>query len=187
VTEIVPALSRELAGLEPLPCALYGHSMGAIVAFELARALAAQGAAPARLFVSGRRAPDLPLSHPPLHALDEPALLGYLRAMGGVDGRLLARPQWTAGYLPTLRADLQVSDAYVYRPGPPLPLPIHAFRGRHDASVSLEEILGWRRHTAAGFVFRSLPGGHFFEGDGRACLRRVIAREVAGTAARGGR
>lgn len=176
--EIVRELSRQVRQLPSLPCAFYGHSLGAIVAFDLARELRGHGVAPARLFVSGRRAPHLPLSHAPLHALDEPALLAYLGEMGGVDARLLDRPGWAATYLPTLRADLEVSDAYVYRPEPPLDVPIHAFRGDHDPSVSLDEIMGWRRHTAADFVFRPLTGRHFFDQHGRDALQRAIAAEM---------
>jgi medium-chain acyl-[acyl-carrier-protein] hydrolase len=159
--------------------------MGAILAFEVARELRRQGAPlPARLFVSGRRAPHLPLSRAPLYALDEPGLLAYLREMGGVDGRLLGRAAWSAAYLPTLRADLHVSDAYVYRPESPLPVPIYAFRGCQDGSVSVHEAMGWSRHTCAGFVFRLLPGRHFFDREGHAALLRVIADGIGSLSAR---
>ena len=179
VSQMLPELSREIKGLEALPFALYGHSMGAIVAFEVTRELRRQGALlPAVLFVSGRRAPHLPLSHAPLDALDEPALLAYLREMGGVDERLLGRFTWSTAYLPTLRADLQVSDAYAYRPEPPLSVPIYVFRGYQDSRVSVHEAMGWSRHTCAGFVFRALSGRHFFDRDGHAALLRVISDRI---------
>jgi medium-chain acyl-[acyl-carrier-protein] hydrolase len=175
---LAAALAPQLAPLlsQDVPLAFYGHSMGAILAFELTRELRRRGEPlPFHLFVSGRRAPQLPLSHARLYALDDPMLIEYLRRMGGVDARALDRPAWLRRYFPTMRADLEVSDLYRYRPEPPLPVPISAFNGSDDPTVPRHEWLAWREQTSHGFAGQALSGRHFFDRVGQ---DRLIASIV---------
>ncbi|WP_280495520.1 thioesterase II family protein [Nocardia asiatica] len=141
--------------------AIYGHSMGALVAFELARALAAAGAPATHLFVSGRRAPQLPASRPPIHHLpddDFAAALAALNAWGPA-----ARSRAFLRYaLPLTRADLELSEEYRYRPPPRLGCSITAFYGTEDPVVDPAEIASWHELTDNGFAMHEFAGDHLF-------------------------
>lgn len=161
----VPALLAELyPHIEPLlerPLACYGHSMGAIVAFEVARELRRRGQRPpVCLFVSGRRAPDRPLRRPGLSELPEAALIEQLRRMGGLPAPWLDAVKWRRHFLPTIRADLALSDRYGYRPEHPLACPIYAFLGSEDRVIDRRDWEAWQAHTTATFARWLLPGGH---------------------------
>lgn len=159
-----------IAGLLPAwlevsrgPYAIYGHSLGALVGYALVRELCSLGARPpVRLFVSGRRAPPLPLSHPPYCIQSEAELLAYLRDMGATPCALLEKPRWREAFLPLVRADLKISDLYVHRPAAEIPCPITYFRGAADPLVSAEECQAWGKITSRDFALRSFPDGHFF-------------------------
>jgi medium-chain acyl-[acyl-carrier-protein] hydrolase len=170
-TELVPALVPHLESLFDRPVAFYGHSLGAIAAFEAIRELRRRGRPlPAVLFVSGRRAPQLPLSHPPYCLAPEEQLLEYLRAMGGTPEVVLSKPRWRDHLFPMLRADLKVSDLYSYTPEQPLPCPIYFFAGADDSFLKRHEWEGWGAQTTAEFHLRVLRGGHFFDRDEQATM-----------------
>ena len=142
---LIPELHAALVPLLAEPFALYGHSLGALVAFELARALrAADGPEPLALFVSGRRAPQVPLSVPALCDLPEDALVPRLIELGGTSPELIRRPEWLRYFIPVMRADLEVSDRYAYSPGEPLACPLFAFKGADDPIVSESDFAAWR-------------------------------------------
>ena len=161
------ALVRELAStLEPLldrPYAFFGHSNGALIAFELARHLRRlRLPAPTHLFVAGRRAPDIADRFAPLSGLDDAALVAWMRSIGGTPPAVLAEPDLVKLLLPPLRADLRLGEAYAYAPEKPLASPIAAFGGSEDARAAPAELEPWRKQTSASFELRVFPGGHFF-------------------------
>jgi medium-chain acyl-[acyl-carrier-protein] hydrolase len=162
LTPLVHALADALAGDLSRPYALYGHSAGARVAFELAREQRRRDLpAPALLAVSGRRAPHLP-ERDPLHALSTDQLVSRLRRFGGTPEAVLREPELMALFLPIMRADLAVNEAEPHLSEPPLSCPIAAFGGTHDERCSPDELAAWRDHTTGPSSHSLFPGGHFF-------------------------
>lgn len=162
VHELVPVLAQALYPYDvSRPFALYGHSMGAIVAFELAHFLKAQyGVAPVHLFVSGRNAPHLVDRRPPTYALADAAFVQQLRELNGTPEELLRDPD--PSWMANLRADFELNEAYRPRDRPPLDAPISAFAGRVDPRVAAADVEAWSEHTARAFRFRLFESGHFF-------------------------
>lgn len=168
------------------PLAFFGHSAGALLAFEVARAIAADGAAaPAHLFLSGRGAPDLPARVPPLHALSADDFRDRLRDLEGTPPEILDDGFLFAMLEPALRADFQVWETYSFQPSDPLPAPITALGGERDAQANAGELAGWDRHSGEGFELWMFAGGHFFVDTGR---EEVVGRigEALGRSVLGG-
>lgn len=174
---LVAALVHDLVPYVRKPFAFYGHSMGALIAFELARALRAlTGAQPTHFFVSGCQAPNRPLKRAPIHALPRAALIRELRRMRGTPADILECGELMDLMLPTLRADFALCETYVYRQDVPLSCPISAFGGSEDPLVSRDDLLAWNELTNGSFSIRLLPGGHFFVYDKQnAFLQAVVA------------
>ncbi|MBZ4410790.1 alpha/beta fold hydrolase [Myxococcus sp. XM-1-1-1] len=183
VEEVLPPLFAQVRALLDLPLVIYGHSMGALIAFELASELRRQQEPlPLALFISGRRAPHKPLrpAHE-LHTLPEMELVDRLHALGGIPPGLLGTAKRREYYLPTIRADLALSDEYAYRREPPLPFPLHTFIGEHDNLVVREDWEAWSELAGGTFTRRVLPGGHFFGKEGQAVLITSIVEGVRAT------
>jgi medium-chain acyl-[acyl-carrier-protein] hydrolase len=169
------------------PFAFLGHSNGALMAFELARALRRSGGPmPLRLFASGRGAPHVPFPEPPVHALPEPDFLHEVRRLSGTPDELFEHPELVELLVPLLRADFALGETYVCRDEPPLDVPITAFGGMDDAEVPLERVAAWRAQTTRGFRLRMFPGGHFFLTTARGELLREVAAELNALPATGG-
>jgi medium-chain acyl-[acyl-carrier-protein] hydrolase len=147
-----------------LPYAFFGHSMGALISFELTRALRRGGTfpAPIHLFVSGHRSPQLPDPKAPIHHLSDAHLMEALRHLSGTLEEVLQHAESMSLLLPLLRADFRLCETYHYKDEPPLHLPISAFGGLADPDVPKASILAWREQTRATFVPRFFPGDHFF-------------------------
>ena len=181
------ALAAGLAPYLDRPFALLGHSMGALLSFELARRLRELGAPePVHLFAAGFRAPHLPDRNTLIAHLPDGPFLAGLAGLGGMPPEVLASAELMRLLLPTLRADMTLVETYAHRPGAPLGLPITAFCAASDALVSEDEMAAWAEHTSAPFTLRVVPGGHFFLEEARPLMLpevvRVLARHAGGPA-----
>ncbi|HJR00341.1 MAG TPA: alpha/beta fold hydrolase [Methylomirabilota bacterium] len=182
-TRIEPLIDAATEALRPyldLPFAMFGHSMGALVAFELARRFRDdRGITPTHLFVSGRRAPQLPARHPAItHLPDDEFVKEIRRRYNGIPDEVLRHPDLLALLLPGLRADLSVIEAYAHRPGSPLGCPIAAFGGLADPEATEAELVGWRQQTTGALSVRMFPGGHFFVQSAHEELMRILTDEL---------
>jgi medium-chain acyl-[acyl-carrier-protein] hydrolase len=156
-----------VAGLQPVldvPFAFFGHSLGGLLAFEVARARQRLGARPpAALIVAGTRAPDLPRAEPPISQLPDDNFIAALSSRyQGIPPAVLANRELLELCLPVLRADLRAVETYRCPPDRPLACPLIALGGVHDPLVTAHELAAWSRHTTAAFVQRRVPGDHFF-------------------------
>jgi medium-chain acyl-[acyl-carrier-protein] hydrolase len=160
---LVHTLAHALHPFMDIPFAFFGHSMGALIGFELARHLRRiHYPGPTHLFISAHRAPHLPDSSSPLHALPDPALIDVLTRLGGTPQAILQHTELMNVVLPILRADLTLCETYIYTPEPPLDCPIAVFGGEQDSMVSKQELQEWRKQTRSAFTLYMLPGDHFF-------------------------
>lgn len=162
----LPALIAELAGrLQPSmdrPFAFFGHSMGALISFELARELRRQRRrGPAQLFVSGRRAPQCPPAEIRYNLPDQ-EFVAAMSSFNGTPKEILAEPELLELFMPILRADFSIIDTYVYTSEPPLDCPISAFGGTEDTEAPQAMIEQWREQTTRLFTLTMFPGDHFY-------------------------
>ncbi|WP_067654376.1 thioesterase II family protein [Nocardia harenae] len=177
VTGVAESIARRLGG----PVVLFGHSLGALVAFEVARALTAAGHPPLHLFVSGRAAPAQ-LAALPWIALpaDDMALLDELdRRYGGVPAAVRDNPELLAWFLPSIRADLELLAGYRYRPGR-LHCPITACTGVDDREASPAQLRGWAAETTGPVTTRVFDGGHFYLTESEGALMPLLRALVPG-------
>lgn len=164
------------------PFALYGHSFGALVAFELLRELRRRGGPdPLHFFVSGFVAPHTRFDDDePVMGMSEPQLVGLLRDLGGTPEWLLSDPAAVRMLLPAVRADFCVKETYEYYDEPPLTVPITAFASTADPRVREDRIACWREQTLGEFRLHTFTGGHFAVFEQSAATHRHIALALRG-------
>ena len=164
--------------LEEKPYALFGHSMGGLVAFELAREIRRRGLPrPVRLFMSASCAPQVAdFVSPPRHLMSDEELVEELRRLGGTPEELLREEELLRLLLPAIKADFSLFDTYRYTAEEPLSIPITVFGGLEDFALPEEKLESWRVQTSAQFGVKMFPGDHFFLNAYEAAVTREIAR-----------
>jgi len=162
------------------PFAFFGHSLGGLVAFELARQLQEQDLPPPQiLFLSACGAPHLPDLNPPIHKLPDSEFVVALQKLNGIPSEISNQPDVMQLLLPILRADFEAVESYRHDIDvSPLHVSILAFAGADDPRVSQARVEGWARHTDAGFRLQTFPGDHFFIHTCREAVMASIAAEL---------
>jgi surfactin synthase thioesterase subunit len=174
---LAPAIAQQ----SPLPFAFFGHSVGALIAFELARYLRLHGiAGPDHLFMSGCHAPQYRSVSRNLHLLPDDALIEKLRDYNGTAPEVLANRELMDLMLPTIRADFALAETYTYRSGPLLQVPISVFAGKQEENKAPGQVDGWSKETAARCHVTWFEGGHFFINSAPDAVVAQLNAELAG-------
>jgi medium-chain acyl-[acyl-carrier-protein] hydrolase len=161
--EIVQRLTEVVTATAGVRFAFFGHSLGALVAFELTRYLEAhQLPTPVKLIVSGASGPQTSRDLEPLDENDDDKLIQRLSRYKGTPPEILQHRELMRLMGPAIRADFALAGNYVYRAGPQLPMPITVFAGTDDEEVDAEQALAWQRETCASFKLHTFDGDHFF-------------------------
>lgn len=161
VEAVAEELAREVAADDGRPYALFGHSMGSLVAFETARLLAQRDLpGPQRLFLSGRGGPETDSA--PYHLYDDADVLADVRRLGGTEQGMLDDPDILELVMPALRADYAALGAYSWRGGEPLAVPVTALTGDSDPMMTVQDAHTWQAYTTGDFAVQVFSGGHFY-------------------------
>ncbi|MER7048436.1 thioesterase II family protein [Streptomyces jumonjinensis] len=182
---LVPLL---IAQTDHRPLALFGHSMGATVAFEIARRLEREPGTggPAILFLSGRRAPHFKRNDY-VHLRDDQGVLKEVQLLGGSATAALSNPELLSMVLPAIRSDYRAVETHVHVPGPPLRCPVVALTGDADPRADTPSVEAWRDYTEGPFASHVFPGGHFFLNDRADEVHSTVRSHVAALPGRGAR
>jgi medium-chain acyl-[acyl-carrier-protein] hydrolase len=179
VDQLVDALAREITPYLDKPFAFFGHSMGAILSFELARRLRSEhGVEPEHLFISGRRSPRVPRRDLYIHHLPDAEFVAEIEQLNGTPREVLEHQELMEMVIPMLRADFAVCHSYTYVPGEPLSCPITVLSGIHDDTTPREEIEGWHDETTGNCRIHMLEGDHFFLNQQQATILPIITRAL---------
>jgi medium-chain acyl-[acyl-carrier-protein] hydrolase len=179
IEPLVNAIASVISPYLDKPFAFFGHSMGGLVSFELTRLLRQNyGLLPVHLFISGRRAPQLPDSKLPIHNLPEPEFIAELHRLNGTPPAVLENTELMQLFLPILRADFAVLETYIYRLEPLLECPITVFGGLEDTEVDCNQLQAWQEQTKADFNLHMFPGNHFFIHSTQALLLKVLEQHL---------
>ena len=163
VQTLAPAIANQLQFYLDKPYLIYGHSMGALLAFEVLRILQQKGQAmPETAILGAHRAAHLPPKRQPMSTLDDASFLAKLTTFGGFPDEVLQSQELLQFVLPTLRADFALCDSYPFTPGPALDCPLALIAGRHDQEVNPQDMQPWQTHTLHPARLVTLDAGHFF-------------------------
>jgi len=178
LSPLIRALAIALLPMLDKPFAFFGHSLGALVSFELTRELRRQGLRPAHLFVSASSAPHLTRQGSTIYDLSEEKFLEQLRRLNGTPEEVLEHFELRQIILPLLRADFSVYETYAYSKEPPLDCPISTFGGSQDHKVNQGELEAWRQQTSDSFSLQMFPGDHFFVNTSQSPLLWALSRRL---------
>lgn len=184
--DLVQALTTAMIPMLNGPFAFFGHSMGAIIAFELARSMRRLfDREPEVLCASGRRAPQVPSDKPHTYDLPKDEFIAELKRIDGTPREVLEHAELMELVLPLLRADFQLIETYEYDEGPPLSCPITAYGGESDEEECGELMSMWQSQTTSDFALHLLPGDHFFLRSSQPRLLGLLSRQLKEFLARG--
>ena len=184
---LIEALAEAIIPLLDKPFAFFGHSMGAVIAFELARRLHREyDRRPQALFPSGRRAPQIPDTGPITYDLPKNEFVEELRRIGGTPKEVLEHVELLEIMIPLLRADFQLIQTYEYIPGDPLRCPIIAYGGLDDDEETRDLLWEWKEQTGFRFKLQMMEGDHFFLQSSETLLLKSLARELSEVIAHSG-
>lgn len=179
--EVMDGVAQAIGDNLDKPYMLFGHSLGALIAFELARRFVAHARPlPMGLVVSGKRAPQTPSRRRPLARLPDAEFIREIADYKGTPASILENRELMELILPRLRADATLFDDYRYRSNGPLPCPIIAFGGKEDPHVNSEELLGWSELTDT-FSYRTFDGDHFFIHSHHDAVMRALSEAIEST------
>jgi medium-chain acyl-[acyl-carrier-protein] hydrolase len=179
MAELVGGITETVAGMASLPFAFFGHSLGAVVAFEVARCLAERGiTGPGHLVVAGHPGPQLARAQPPTSALSDADFIARIRELRGLPEHVLSHAELIDIVLPALRADYGIIESYSYVPGKPIDISITALAGADDPFAAPALVETWRTQTTGAFQLEVLPGGHFFVQSERTSVLQLIDRTL---------
>lgn len=185
INPLVARLADELAPVMTGPFVLFGHSMGALLAFELTRSLRRAGRAlPSHIFLSAHRAPHLPSRQEPASQLPDDEFVARLERMADGARSPMREPELMQMLGPTMRADFELCERYRYRYELPLPVPLTCFAGSADSEVDPDEVFAWETHTSRSARTRLYPGGHLFVRDHLAEILADMAADLLDVSAR---
>jgi medium-chain acyl-[acyl-carrier-protein] hydrolase len=178
IDQITEAVSEMFRPSE-VPIALFGHSLGAWIAFEYARQLQSKAIPLLHLFVSAQCAPQLPDTDTPVFDLpDREFIFEVGRRYQGLPEEILRNDEMMTLCLPALRADFNIKESYRYIDGPPLDCPISCFGGYEDGAVSVDKLAAWQDRTSGAFSLKMFPGGHFFIDSARDSVLKLVTAEL---------
>jgi medium-chain acyl-[acyl-carrier-protein] hydrolase len=179
IDSLIQSLIHPLLTILDKPFAFFGHSMGALISFELSRFLRKNyGLSPQHLFVSSRCAPQLAPTNPPLHNLPESNFIEKLCEFNGIPQAVLADKELMQIFLPILRADFSVLETYSYTAEQPLNFAITTFGGMQDSVVSVRQLEAWQAQTNQSFSLQMFPGDHFFINTAKSSLLTSISKTL---------
>lgn len=182
LTSIKAIASHATSGLAPLldePYAFFGHSMGALISFEITRALRRAGhSMPRALLVSGYGGPHCEDLRPPIHHLPDHEFKEAIQVLNGTPPDVIANAELMDILLPLLRADFQAVETYDYTEEPPLDLPIRVYCGRDDHETPAEQLVEWDRHTTTESRVTLFDGDHFYLRQSGAAIRAQVHKDL---------
>nr|ACH88364.1 predicted thioesterase [Karenia brevis] len=180
LSAVVQELSHAIQHDIPGPFAFFGHSLGALLAFEIARDMNHRHIpGPLCLFLSGRRAPQLPPDSSPIHDLPTNAFLRELKDLNGTPPEILENAELMEVFLPILRSEIRLAETHVHRSSAPLTCPITVFGGKQDDAISRNALVAWRENTRGAFALRMFPGDHFFIHSSESEVAQAIQTDLA--------
>jgi surfactin synthase thioesterase subunit len=160
-----------------MPLTLYGHSMGAVIGFEVTRRLEAEGHGPVRLFASGRRAPST-YRNEAIHLRDDAGIIAEVRKMSGTASSVLGDDEIMRAALPALRADYRATERYTCPPEVTVNCPITALVGDNDSKTTVDEAKAWATQTTGSFDLHVFAGGHFFLTDHAEEIIKILSQHL---------
>ncbi|MCP2166462.1 thioesterase II family protein [Goodfellowiella coeruleoviolacea] len=179
IAELADQAAEALRSWTDKPLAFFGHSMGAVLAYEVGLRLQRSGTDLVELFASGRRAPST-VRDERVHTQPDEGLIDEIKSLSGTDASLLGNEEILRMILPAIRSDYRAVETYVHQPGQRLSAPITVLVGDADPKVTLDEARKWQEHTTGAFDMKVFAGGHFYLTPHAAEVIRLIADRLDG-------